>query len=298
MSLVGKGNLSNRLGHITIVMSILILFGIGSSISYANAETINMYVQEMPRHWQDQFGDALSIATQYWENKIPNLKFDTVQYVDKSDFVVEWASQYEEGKLGYYSTDTANGYNKPTMAITLGFFKDRKWHLASSEHVLQITKHELGHAIGLPDSVDPNDIMYPTVKDYESLQQDSEQNTQTSNNTPIDWHSRSEKYQKIASEKILPLASKIDEVQSLLNSLSYDSNAANEALDSALTAFGWAKKYLDNAEKMQTDGESSVLQSNYLDSYSKFKLSYDYAKKVEQKLAQITEYVEKANSLA
>jgi hypothetical protein len=251
----------------------------------------------MPQHWQDEFGDVLTNATQYWEAKTPNLKFEAAQYVDKSDFVVEWASQYGEGKLGYYSTNTENAYGKPTVAITLGFFKDKEWHLASPEYVLQITKHELGHALGLPHSVDPNDIMYPTIEDYESWLQDSEQNVQSPSNT-ADWQSRSEKYQAMANEKILPLESKINESQLLLNSITYEGNASNESLDNAWTSFWWAKKYLNSAEKMQTDGGASVLQSNYYESYIKFKSAYDYAKKVEQKLSQITEHIETANSLA
>ena len=282
--------------HLAVVMSVLILFSAGS-ISHAKAETVSMYVQSMPQHWQDEFGDVLTNATQYWEAKTPNLKFETVQYVDKSDFVVEWASQYGEGKLGYYSTNTENAYGKPTMAITLGFFKDKEWHLASPEYVLQITKHELGHALGLPHSVDPNDIMYPTIEDYESWLQDSVQNIQAPSNT-ADWQSRSEKYQGMASEKILPLESKIDETQSLLNSMVYDGNAANESLDNAWTSFWWAKKYLNSAEEAQADGGASVLQSNYYDSYIKFKSSCDYAKKAEQKISQIAEHIEKANSLA
>lgn len=285
-------DLSIKSKHFAIAVSILILFGIGSSISYVKAETINMYVEDMPQHWQDQYGDVLSNAVQYWQSKIPDLKLNTTQYVDGSDFVVEWASQYGEGKLGYYSTNTENVYGKPIMAITLGFFKDKKWHLASSEQILQITKHELGHAIGLPYSADPNDIMYPTVEDYESWQQDSEQ-IQASTDASTDWHSRSEKYQSLASDAILPLASRVDKVQSSLSSMSYDSTAAS-AHNNAWIAFWWAKKYLDSAEKIQTDAGSAVLQSNYHDSYIEFKLSYDYAKKAEQKLTQITEYIEKA----
>lgn len=276
-------------------MSVLILFCVGT-ISYANAQTVTMYVEKMPQHWQGQYGDVLTNATQYWEGKNPGIKFDTTQYVDKADLVVEWASQYGEGRLGYYSADTDNVYGKPTMAITLGFFEDKEWRLASPDQVLQITKHELGHAIGLPYSTDPNDIMYPTVEDYESWQQDSEQ--PPAFNTSADWHSRSEKYQNMASQTILPLASKINEKQSLLNSASYDSMAANDALNDAWMAFWWAKKYLSSAEEMQVDGGSSVLQSNYYDSHIKFKSSYDYAKKAEQKITQITEHIEKADSLA
>ncbi|WKT57835.1 matrixin family metalloprotease [Candidatus Nitrosotenuis chungbukensis] len=182
------------------------------------------------------------------------------------------------------------------MAITLGFFKDREWHLASPEYVLQITKHELGHALGLPHSVDPNDIMYPTIEDYESWLQDSEQVNQVSGSV-ANWQIRSEKYQEMASEKILPLESKIVETQTLLNTRTYEGNASNESFDDAWTSFWWAKKYLNSAEKMQADGGAFVLELDYYESYIKFKSSYDYAKKAEQKISQIIELVEKADSL-
>ncbi|TBR07928.1 MAG: matrixin family metalloprotease [Candidatus Nitrosotenuis sp.] len=287
-------DLSTKSRHLA-VMSVLTLFCIGT-VSYANAQTVTMYVEKMPQHWQGQYGDVLTNATQYWEAKSPGLKFDTTQIVDKADVVVEWASQYGEGNLGYYSPETDNVYGKPTAAITLGFFEDREWHLASPDQVLQVTKHELGHAIGLPYSVDPNDIMYPTVEDYESWQQDSE--LPPAFNTSADWHARSEKYQGLATETILPLVSKIDEKQSLLNAASYDSLAAKDALSDAWTAFWWAKKYLSIAEETQYDGGLLVLQSDYYNSHIKFKSSYDYAKKAEQKISQITEYIEKADSLA
>jgi len=288
------GGLSIKSRHLA-VMTVITLFCIGVT-SHASAQTVTMYVEKMPQHWQGQYGDVLTNATQYWEGKSPGLKFDTTQTVDKADVVVEWASQYGEGKLGYYSTDTSNAYGKPTLAITLGFFEDKEWNLASPDQVLQITKHELGHAIGLPYSADPNDIMYPTVEDYESWQQDSEQ--PPAFNTSADWHGRSEKYQSLAVETILPLATKIDGEQSLLNSASYDSMAAKDALGNAWTAFWWAKKYLSIAEEAQYDGGLFVLQSDYYNSHIKFKSSYDYAKKAEQKISQITEYIEKADSLA
>jgi hypothetical protein len=286
------------------MVSVLILLGTCFSISDAKAETIHMYVEKMPQHWQKQFGGILDEAVQYWEGRMPNLTFDTVPYVDRANFVVEWASQYDEGKLGYYSADTSNAYGKPTMAITLGFFKDKKWYLVQPEYALQVTKHELGHAIGMPYSDDPNDIMYPTIENYESWQQDLEQNpqdspknSQTTANASTNWQSESEKYQRLASDKILPLDSKITDTKSLLASLSYKNKASQDVVDDAWTAFWWAKKYLDSAEKMQTDGGALVLQSNYQDSSAKFKSSCDFADKVEQKLEQITKYIEKADSL-
>ncbi|RJQ24385.1 hypothetical protein C4565_09830 [Candidatus Parcubacteria bacterium] len=292
-----------------VFASVLVLLSLGSFASYAEAQTFEMYVQKMPPHWEKQFGDVLTNATQYWEEKIPGLKFGTVKFVDQADFVVEWASQYGEGKLGYYSTNTLNEYGKPKLTISLGFFKDKKWNLVSTDYALEITKHELGHAIGLPHSDDPNDMMYPTIESYESWQQSygekpkptpktSEQNLQASTlKSTIDWQNKSQKYQKLASDKIFNLETKIDTAKSLLDSANYENMAAKVEIEKAWTAFWWAKKYYANAEKMQTDGGAFLLQSEYHDSYKKFKSSYDYAKKLEKKLADISKYHKKAYEL-
>lgn len=283
-------------GRLGLVVSVMVLFAAGSVISNVNAETMQMYIQTMPRHWQAQYGDILSQATQYWEKSIPGVKFETTPYIDSSDFVVEWTSQNGQGKLGYYSTDISNDYGKPVMAITLGFFEEGKWRLVPPESVLLVTEHELGHLLQVQHSVNPDDVMYPTVDDYESVQPITEQTVTKSVN--VDWHAISEKQQKITSEKILPLESKVNDAYALLSSTSYDTKAANDILDSAWMSYWWAKKYLNDSEKVQTDAGAFVLKSDYQNSYLKFKESYDLANKVEEKLEQITESIEKANILS
>lgn len=283
-------------GRLGLVLSVLALFAAGSSISSVNAETMQMYVQTMPRHWQAEYGDVLSQATQYWEKSIPGVKFETTNQIDKSDFVVEWTSQNGQGKLGYYSTDISNDYGKPVMAITLGFFEEGKWRLVPAESVLLVTEHELGHLLQIQHSINPDDIMYPTVDDYESVQSVPEQPLTKSVN--VDWHAISEKQQKMTSEKILPLESQVNDAYSVLGSASYDNNAANDILNNAWMSYWWAKKYLADSEESQTDAGAFVLKSDYQNSYAKFKESYESAKKVEQKIQQIAEYIEKANSLS
>lgn len=285
------------------VFSVLLVGVLGIFLTNAYAETYHMYVQKMPPHWEEQFGDVLADATQYWKEKISGIEFETVTYVDKADFAVEWASQYSEGKLGYYSTDTENAYGKPRVTVTLGFFEDKKWILLSPQHALEITKHEIGHAIGLPYSTDPDDIMYPTIETYEAWQQKKEQ-SQTSKSSEklqtqstVDWQPMSDKYQHLAETNIHQLEPRLIEIEALLKSSTYDNQAAVVEINRAWDAFWWAKKYFDKAEQLQQDGGASLLKEDYYDSYKKFKSSYYNTQKLEQKIDQITGYLDKAYML-
>lgn len=268
-----------------------ILFCVGMITPHANAETINMYVQKMPPHWEADFGNVLSEAALYWEDKVPSLKFQTVDYVDKSDLVVQWASQYGEGKLGYYSDDIANEYGKPIMSVTLGFFKDKKWSLVSPEYVLEVTKHELGHAIGLPHSNDPNDIMYPTVEDYESWEQDQIK-ISTHTSTSTDWKTKSDKYQAVADEKIPSVESAVEQSEEMIIAASDNEAVQDSTLDDAMMAFWWAKKYLDSAQSLQVEGSEYAKESDYQNAYLSFRSACEYAKKAEEKAEIIAKQFE------
>lgn len=133
-------------------------------------KTLYVYVDQMPKQWEDEFGNILHNATQWWEQRLPGLDFQEVQSVAESDFVVQWSSQYLDKTLGYYTPDTNNYYGKPYVTITLGSFDDesvpstqRKFNFHDPEFVLEITKHEIGHTLGFEHSDNPYDIMYPSM---------------------------------------------------------------------------------------------------------------------------------------
>jgi hypothetical protein len=113
----------------------------------------------MPKHWESKFGNLLYHATQYWQNQFPETTFYKVSNLENADFVIQWASEYQSDektntkRSGYYTTNFKNEYDKPYVAITLGFMTgegiNKKFQLVDEEYALLITVHEIGHAMDL-----------------------------------------------------------------------------------------------------------------------------------------------------
>ncbi|MEM3064906.1 MAG: matrixin family metalloprotease [Candidatus Nitrosotenuis sp.] len=259
------------------ILSVVVLVGMLAALpllaQHASAETYYVYVEKMPQHWQKQFEDILEKAIEYWSTQDPELKFETVQFVDKSDFVIQWSSNHGN-RLGYYSTETANSYGKPTIAITLGFFKDKQLTMVPYEHALLLTKHELGHAVGMSYDDNPASVMYPTIEDYESL---DAVNVQIPKNA--DLEQLSIKYQKLVEEKLSELEPRLSDSHQMLNS---------ESDNHLWMSYWWAKKYLADSERLAVEGGASILQADFEDSYMAFKTAYEYANRAEQKILQLT----------
>lgn len=275
-----------------LVPLLTFLTGIISLPIIAEAETYYINVQKMPVQWQDKFGNVLYEATKYWQDRIPSLEFYSVPYPDQSDFVVTWASQYLEGKLGYYTTDTNNEYGKPYVTITLGFFKDKKFNLVDPEYATLIATHEIGHAIGFDHSNDPNDIMYPSIYDYDNWQKEKfNLSTETKlppeiepstpyfpppeNTTP---YLDDTKYKDVAyaekslyENKIDLLQSGITKAENTLSGLTFESPEAQKKIKQAWDIRWEALVHKNDAVKKLGDALSDMNGERYQSAYFKFK---------------------------
>ena len=155
-------------------LSLITLCVFASLLSSVDAESWYVYEGEMPKNWKEHFGDILDKAEKFWEKRIPGTEFIHVQYPEQSHFVVQWASEYQGTVLGYFTPSSNNQLGKPYIAITLGYMDDesvpwqhRKFNLVDVDYALEITKHELGHVLGFGHSEDQNDIMYPSIYQYD-----------------------------------------------------------------------------------------------------------------------------------
>jgi len=127
--------------------------------------TFNILVLEMPKQWESDYGTILDEALEFWENVNPDLKFNQVNYWKDADFSIEWASTYGgqtgEGVLGYY-TPCCDDFGNPKVVITLGYFDEsNNWIRTDIDYSKELLKHELGHALGIEHTEDPDDIMFP-----------------------------------------------------------------------------------------------------------------------------------------
>lgn len=265
----------------------------------AEAKTYYIHVIDMPKNWEEHFDQALPQAKAFWANKIPGTQFIEITNREAADFVIQWASQYQGTKLGYWNPSSVNELRKPYIAITLGYmddesvdWRDRKFNLVDPEYVTEITKHELGHAIGLPHSNDPNDIMYPAILNYDAWLS----NKNKSQEVEIQ-KSLSPILQDLVNNMIEGLKPQIYDMQDSLYAAEFSNLDAQKEKDNAWNSFGLAKGYFDNAESAQKRGESAISESNHYGASQEFDYTISKLIKIQDPLEQARAHLDKGQQL-
>lgn len=119
--------------------------------------TYYMYIENIPEYAKAHASNAVFDATKYWKSVFPKMNFYVADSQSDADIIIQWVKDFTGvNHVGFQYMQL--------VEIGLGDSSCLdQWNPYSSNHVTKITTHEIGHAIGLEHSDNPNSIMYYTV---------------------------------------------------------------------------------------------------------------------------------------
>lgn len=121
---------------------------------------VYVYVDELPE-WADYAANVMYESTKAWQDANPGLKFYIASNPQQADFVVKWVKEFGTEYVGY-------AYGNLFIEVALGDSNCKeKWQPYSSNYIVHIMEHEIGHVFGYQHSSDPDSIMYPIVLNLE-----------------------------------------------------------------------------------------------------------------------------------
>lgn len=147
---------------------------------------ITIYINDdtVPQHYEPVYKESVLKAIDYWEDggngKLAYVpEFAVVDSETGADINVYFVENLEtvadapKGVAGfarpYKQNNDANMLDNVEIVLELGNYQGYSWKAYGENNMFQISKHELGHALGLAHSSNPRDIMYLSYEQKQDI---------------------------------------------------------------------------------------------------------------------------------
>jgi hypothetical protein len=126
---------------------------------------LRVFLEESPDlpGWRSELPGIVRRAMSAWQEVYPELRFETILTRDRVDIDVRWIERFDIERTGQTDLQFLSTGDVQHATVLLAL-QNHEEQALSAEGLLVVAMHEFGHALGLPHSTNPNDVMYPETR--------------------------------------------------------------------------------------------------------------------------------------